>query len=155
MSDRLIYFYFAVQHNKLETNTSFYGVRETTREIAVHVIIPVTLIVNERATTFVRIIITVSVNVIEMDLVTNVNVTKKALEAVLTFMIARVILKESDTVSVTVTDRGIVTKTVIVMETVRGLAIKKNIVTVKNEEKVMRLVIREDTNKKTGKCGRV
>lgn len=139
----------------METNTSFYGVRETTREIAVHVIIPVTLIVNERATTFVRIIITVSVNVIEMDLVTNVNVTKKALEAVLTFMIARVILKESDTVSVTVTDRGIVTKTVIVMETVRGLAIKKNIVTVKNEEKVMRLVIREDTNKKTGKCGRV
>lgn len=143
------------QHNKLETNTSFYGVRETTREIAVHVIIPVTLIVNEKATTFVRIFITVSVNVIEMDLVTNVNVTKKALEAVLTFMIARVILKESDTVSVTVTDRGIVTKTVIVMETVRGLAIKKNIVTVKNEEKVMRLVIREDTNKKTGKCGRV
>lgn len=139
----------------METNTSFYGVRETTREIAVHVIIPVTLIVNEKATTFVRIFITVSVNVIEMDLVTNVNVTKKALEAVLTFMIARVILKESDTVSVTVTDRGIVTKTVIVMETVRGLAIKKNIVTVKNEEKVMRLVIREDTNKKTGKCGRV
>lgn len=128
----------------METNTSFYGVREITREIVDHVKIPVTLIVKETTTTFVRIIPNVSVIVIEMDLVTNGNVTKKAHEAVLTFVIARAILKESNTVSVTVIDRVIVTKTV-----------KKDIATAKNEGKVTRLVIKGDTKKETGRCGSV
>lgn len=131
----------------METNTSFYGVREITREIVDHVKIPVTLIVKETTTTFVRIIPNVSVIVIEMDLVTN--------EAVLTFVIARAILKESNTVSVTVIDRVIVTKTVNVMKKVKGLALKKDIATAKNEGKVTRLVIKGDTKKKTGRCGSV
>lgn len=139
----------------METNTSFYGVREITREIVDHVKIPVTLIVKETTTTFVRIIPNVSVIVIEMDLVTNGNVTKKAHEAVLTFVIARAILKESNTVSVTVIDRVIVTKTVNVMKKVKGLALKKDIATAKNEGKVTRLVIKGDTKKKTGRCGSV
>lgn len=139
----------------METNTSFYGVREITREIVDHVKIPVTLIVKETTTTFVRIIPNVSVIVIEMDIVTNGNVKKKAHEAVLTFVIARVILKESNTVSVTVIDRVIVTKTVNVMKKVKGLALKKDIATAKNEGKVTRLVIKGDTKKETGRCGSV
>lgn len=149
----------------METNTNIYEARETTRVAAHHVIISVTLIVTGKVTTPARIILIVSVNVIERDLVTNVNVTKKAHEAVLTIVIANATLKERDTVSVTVTDRVIVvesvTKTVSVMETVRDLAIKRDIVIERKEEKVTRLVIRErmhlviDTKTKMEKCGSV
>lgn len=149
----------------METSTNICEARETTRVAAHHVIISVTLIVTGKATTPARIILIVSVNVIEMDLVTNVNVTKKAHEAVLTIVIANATLKERDTVSVTVTDRVIVvesvTKTVSVMETVRDLAIKRDIVIERKEEKVTRLVIRErmhlviDTKTKMEKCGSV
>lgn len=108
-----------------------------------------TLIVNGKATTRARItvIANVTVNVIEMDLVKNVNVTGRAHEAVVTTVNAKAILMGKENVIVTVRDRVIVaesvTKTVIVMGMVRHLAVKKDIVIERKEKILIRLPIRE------------
>lgn len=147
----------------METNRNICEAREITKVLAQHVTITVTLIVivKGKATTRARItlIANATVNVIEMDLVKNVNVTGRAHEAVVTTVNAKAILMGKENVIVTVRDRVIVvvsvTKTVIVMEMVRHLAVKKGIVIERKEKILIRLAIREPltTNmiKKKGK----
>lgn len=147
----------------METNTNICEVREIAKVLVQHVTIPVTLTVNGKATTLARItpIASVTVNVIEMDLARNVNVTGKPLEAVLTTVNAKAIPMGKDIVSVTVRDRGIVaenvTKTVSVMEMVRHPAVKRDIVIEKKEKILIELAVREkkslirNMNKKKGK----
>lgn len=125
--------------------------------------IPVTLTVNRKATALasITLIASVNVNVIEIDLATNVNVTGKVHEVVLTIVNAKLILKGNDIVSVTVRDRVIVvesvTKIVSVTETVKDPARKTDIVIEIKEETLTRLAIREgihlliNMNKKRGK----
>ena len=114
-----------------------------------HVTIPVTLTVSEKVTTLARItlIASVTVNVIAMDLVKNVNVTGKIHEAVLTTVNAKAILMGEENMSVTVRDRVIVaenvTKTVIVMEMVRHRAVKTDIVIERKEKILKRLATKE------------
>lgn len=139
----------------MEINISFYGVCEIMREIVDYVKIFVIFIVKEIMIMFVRIIFNVSVIVIEMDIVINGNVKKKVYEVVFIFVIVRVILKESNIVSVIVIDCVIVIKIVNVMKKVKGFVLKKDIVIVKNEGKVMRLVIKGDMKKEMGRCGSV
>ena len=133
----------------METNRNICEAREITKVLVQHVKIPGTLIVNGKATTLARItlIASVTVNVIEMELVKNVNVTGKVHEAVLTIVNAKAILMGKENVSVTVRDRVIVsesvTKTVVVMEMVRRLAIKRDIVIERKEKILLRPAMRE------------
>lgn len=147
----------------MEINTNICEAHKTTKLPEHHVTIPVTLTVNGKATAPARItlIASVNVNVIEIDLATNVNVTGKAHEVVLTIVNAKAILKGNDIVSVRVRDPVIVvesvTKIVSVTETVKDPATKRGMVIEIKEETLTRLAIREEihliinTSKKTVK----
>ena len=134
----------------METNRNICEAREITKVLAQHVTVTVTLIVNGKATTraIITLIASVTVNVIGMDLVKNVNVTGKVHEAVATTVNAKAILMGKENVIVTVRDREIVaesvTKTVIVMGMVRHLAVKTDIVIERKEKILLRLAIREE-----------
>jgi len=135
----------------METKRNICEVREITKVLVQHVTIPVTLIVSGKVTTLATITliasVTVTVTVIEMDLVKNVNVTGKIHEAVLTTVNAKAILMGEENVSMTVKDRVIVaenvTKTVIVMEMARHRAVKTDIVIERKEKIQIRLATRE------------
>ena len=131
----------------METNRNICEAREITKVLVQHVKIPGTLIVNGKATTLARITLIASVTVNVMELVKNVNVTGKVHEAVLTIVNAKAILMGKENVSVTVRDRVIVsesvTKTVVVMEMVRRLAIKRDIVIERKEKILLRPAMRE------------
>lgn len=90
-----------------------------TKALVQRVIITVTVIANEKATTHVRItVIAQNVSVIAMDLARNASVTGKIHEVVLTIVSAKmtVIGMEKDTVTVTVKDRVTMKDRVIVRD---------------------------------------
>ena len=132
----------------METNRDICEAREITKVFVQRVTILVTFIVSGKLTTLARItlIASVTVIVIEMDLVRSVNVTGKIHGAVTTVN-AKAILTEKGNVSVTVRDRVIVaesvTKTVIVMQMVRHRAVKRDIVIERKEKTPKRLVTRK------------
>ena len=148
MATYFFLFFFLAQIRKMETNRSICEAREISKVFVQDVTIPVTLIVSGKATILARVtrIASVTVIVIEMDLVKSVNVTEKIHGAVTTVNVKAILMGKED-VSVTVRDRVIVaenvTKTVIVMEMVRHRAVKRDIVIEKKEKTLKRLVTRK------------